>query len=220
MHLHVHVQLMLPGQFTQGTTAHQDYPPAQWQQTQQDQHIEACPKPRLQSLPSTCLPYLGSTVRHTNSSAYKVYHSAPNKLQGLLHTHKDKPDPSNRVAVYQIPCECGKVYIAETGRNVPTWLKEHPAHGRRGDFDKSAIVKHSHIKVHQTDWQAAQLITHVNTWHSRCIREAIKILKRNTVPQDIGFYISDIWRPVLRTEWSSISKVHNPPQTEGSPTYM
>ena len=34
-------------------------------------------------------------------------------LQSLLHTHKDKPDPSNRA------CECGKVYIGETGQNLP-----------------------------------------------------------------------------------------------------
>ena len=31
--------------------------------------------------------------------------------------------------------------------NLPTRLQEHRAHGRRGDFEKSSIVKHSHIKV-------------------------------------------------------------------------
>ena len=87
----------------------------------------------------------------------------------------------------------------ETGRNLPMRLKEHRAHGRRGDFEKSAIVKHSYIKDHQIDWQAAQLITPINTWHPRCIREAIEIFKHDTVPQDIGFDISDIWRPLLQT---------------------
>ena len=131
-------------------------------------------------------------------------------------THKDKPDPNNRVGVYRIPCECGKVYIGETKHNLPTRLKEHRAHGRRGDFEKSAIVKHSHIKDHQIDWQAAQLITPIDAWHPRRIREAIEIVKHDTVPQD-GFFISDIWQPILQTEGSSISKVHNPHQTEGSP---
>ena len=132
----------------------------------------------------------------------QVYHSAPNKLQGLLHTHKDKPDPSNRAGVYRIPCECGKVYIGETGQNLPTRLKEHRAHGCRGDFEKSSIVKHSYIKDHQIDRQAAQLITPINSWHTRHIREAIKIFKHDTVPQDIGFFIIDIWLPLLRTEGS------------------
>ena len=90
-----------------------------------------------------------------------------------------KPDPSNRV--YWIPCECGKFYIGETGRNLPTRLKEHPAHRRRGDFEKSAIVKHSHIKDHQIDWQAAQFITPINTWHPIRIRKAIEIFKHDTV---------------------------------------
>ena len=116
-----------------------------------------------------------------------------------------------------IPCERGKVYIGETKRNLPTRLKEHRAHGRRGDFEKSAIVKHSHIKDHQIAWQAAQLITPIDAWHPRRIREAIEIVKHDTVPQDIGFFISDIWRPILQTEGSSISKVQNPHQTEGSP---
>ena len=106
---------------------------------------------------------------------------------------------------------------SDTKCNLPTRLKEHRAHGRRGDFEKSAIVKHSHIKDHQIDWQAAQLITPIDAWHPRHIREAIEIVKHDTVPQDIGFFISDIWRPILQTEGSSISKVHNPPQTEGSP---
>ena len=143
----------------------------------------------------------------------QVYHSAPNKLQGLLHTHKDKPDPSNRAGVYRIPCKCGKVYIGETGRHLPTRLKEHQAHGRRGDFEKSSIVKHSHIKDHQIDWQAAQLITPINSWHTRRIREAIKIFKHEpSKSSSTTLFHSDIWRPLLRNEGSStcISKVQNP----------
>ena len=70
---------------------------------------------------STSLTYLGSTSHKLQRTLQKagvhVYHSAPNTLQGLLHTHKDKPDPSNRAGVYRIPCECGKVYIEETGQS-------------------------------------------------------------------------------------------------------
>ena len=156
---------------------------------------------------STSLPYLGSTShklqRILQKAGIQVNHSAPNKLQGFLHTHKDKPDPSNRAGVYRIPCECGKVYIGETERNISTRLKECRTHGRRGE--KSSIVKHSHIKDHQIDWQGAQLITPINSWHTRRIREAIKIFKHDTVPQDIGFFISDIWRPLLRPEGSPTS---------------
>ena len=34
-----------------------------------------------------------------------------------------------------------------------------------------------------------------------CIREAIESTKHDTVPQDIGYNTSDIWRPILK--WQS-----------------
>ena len=36
-----------------------------------------------------------------------------------------------------------KSTLGTTGRNLPTRLKVHQAHGRRGYFDKSSIAKHS-----------------------------------------------------------------------------
>ena len=84
---------------------------------------------------------------------------------------------------------------------------QNRAHGRRGDFDKSAIVKHSHITDHRVNWDAAETIAPIQAWHPRRIREAIEIHKHDTVPQDIGFHISDIWLPLLPTNGSSVSTV-------------
>ena len=67
------------------------------------------------------------------------------------------------------------------------------------------LSKHSHTEDHQINWSQAKLITSIKHWYPRRIREAIKIIKHNTVPQDIGFNISDIWRPILT------------PQSNGSP---
>ena len=126
-------------------------------------------------------------------------------MQDLLTSHKDRQDPQRRPGVYRIPCQCGKVYIGETGRDLPTRLNEHRAHGRKGEIDKSSIIKHSHTEDHQINWSQAKLITSIKHWYPRRIREAIEIIKHNTVPQDIGFNISDIWRPILT------------PQSNGSP---
>ena len=111
--------------------------------------------------PSVSLPYLGPPSRRLQrikQAGIKVYHSAPKKLHRSLQLHKGKKDPSTRARVYCIPCECGKVYVGETGHNLPTGLKEHRAHRRRGDFDKSSIVKHSHITDHKVDWEAAEIM--------------------------------------------------------------
>ena len=72
------------------------------------------------------------------------------KENEAIHTHKH--DSRSQAGVYRIPCSCGKVYIGETGRDLTTRLKEHKAHGRKGEYDKSAIVKHSTDLDHVVDW--------------------------------------------------------------------
>lgn len=148
------------------------------------------------------LPYIGLTShklqRIFSQAQVKTFHTAPNKIQASLHTHKDKQDTQAKAGVYRIPCECGKVYIGETGRNVSTRIKEHQAHGRLGHLDKSAIIKHSQEQDHLIKWKQAKLIAPVKFWHQRRVREAIEIKSHNTVPQDIGFFINDIWSPLLK----------------------
>ena len=152
--------------------------------------------PPSEESPSVTLPYLGSTShkiqRALSKYNVKVFHTAPNKIRNLTQTHKDRQDPDSRPGVYRIPCACGKVYIGETGRNLPTRLNEHRAHGRKGDYDKSGIIKHSHEKDHVILWNDANLITNIEKWHPHRVREAIEIYKHDTVPQDIGVHISDI----------------------------
>ena len=59
---------------------------------------------------------------------------------------------------------------------------------------RSQQNKASHIKDHQIDRQAAQLITPINTWASPDASEGpSRSSSINTVPQDIGFYNRDIW---------------------------
>ena len=77
-------------------------------------------------------------------------------------------------------------------------VKEHQAHGRLGHLDKSAIIKHSHEQDHHINWKETKLIAPVQFWHQRRVREAIEIKSHNTVPQDIGFYINNIWSPLLK----------------------
>ena len=112
--------------------------------------------------PIAVLPYIGHTShkiqRILREADIKVYYRTRNKLETKLHTHKDRPDPSGEAGVYRIPCTCGKVYIGETGKDLTTRLNEHKAHGRRGECDKSAIIKHSTDSDHVIDWQKAEII--------------------------------------------------------------
>jgi predicted GIY-YIG superfamily endonuclease len=52
---------------------------------------------------------------------------------------------SQKPGVYRIPCECGLVYIGETGRNLSVRLKEHKTNCEKAEQDKSAVAKHIDI---------------------------------------------------------------------------
>eukprot|EP00057_Strongylocentrotus_purpuratus_P027269 XP_011681743.1 PREDICTED: LOB domain-containing protein 13-like [Strongylocentrotus purpuratus] len=132
-----------------------------------------------------------------NNADIQVRHSSSNKLHSILHSHKDKHPNHKKAGVYKILCECGKVYIGETGRNLETRLKEHRTSFRLSDWDKSAIVKHAQQHEHTIEWDNSHLISIMKHWHTRRIREAIEIHCHNTVPQDSGLYINDIWKPLI-----------------------
>ena len=42
--------------------------------------------------------------------------------------------------VYEIPCECGKVYIGETKLQLEIRIKEHKVACERGQTEKSAVA--------------------------------------------------------------------------------
>ena len=69
---------------------------------------------------SVSLPYIGAAAhkieRILKKAGIKLYHSRENKLFLSLCTHKDTVNEFQKPGVYRIPCECGLVYIGETGR--------------------------------------------------------------------------------------------------------
>jgi hypothetical protein len=50
--------------------------------------------------------------------------------------------------IYRIPCECGKVYIGQSGRSIHQCIKEHERHIRLTQPDKSAVAEHSFNQDH------------------------------------------------------------------------
>ena len=58
--------------------------------------------------------------------------------------------------VYQIPCQCGKVYVGETQREtqrrLETRVKEHRDACSKGHTEKSAIAEHQWDQQHRANW--------------------------------------------------------------------
>ena len=67
-------------------------------------------------------------------------------LRSLLTQVKSKIPIENKVGViYEIPCECGAVYVGETGRNLKTRVEEHQKAVKKGDMNNALSCYHTSI---------------------------------------------------------------------------
>ena len=100
------------------------------------------PNPRV----STSLQrFYPMSKTYPNSVAAAAYSDKAYALFSSWFSHlvrpKDKPPKQNGL-VYRIPCECGKVYIGETGRSVQDRIKEHKRDTRLVRTQTSAVSEH------------------------------------------------------------------------------
>ena len=97
----------------------------------------------------------------------------PNKLKSSLVSNA--PKPAHPPGVYKIPCkQCPKFYIGETGRNLPTRIKEHKyAVSIRSPLN--ALALHSCSTGHVVDFDSARLVYACNSIHQRRIMESALI---------------------------------------------
>ena len=86
--------------------------------------------------------------------------------------------------MYRIPCECGLVYIGETGRNLSLRLKEHKTNCEKAELEKSAVAKHSWTNDHPIKWNEASILATESHKFSRKMRESIEIEKHSTIDQE------------------------------------
>ncbi len=152
---------------------------------------------------SVCLPYIGPAShkieRILKEVGVQVYHSSQNKLFRSLCTHKDSVDESQKPGVYRIPCECGLVYIGETGRNLSKRLKEHKTNCEKAELDKSAVAKHAWTYDHRIKWDEANILAIDSHRFSRKMRESIEIEKHNMIAQE-GKPLDSTWRALFNVQ--------------------
>jgi len=60
--------------------------------------------------------------------------------------------------VHKIPCECGKVYIGETGKVMQERIKEHDRHIRLTRTQTSAVSEHANETGHLPIWKEVKFI--------------------------------------------------------------
>ena len=124
-------------------------------------------------LPYTpCLNNVNKSLKTIDKKVVFTYNS---KLGRVL-TNNKPPKPAEKEAgVYRINCtSCEKCYIGETGRNLPTRIKEHKRDVRTNKI-ASGLAVHSNTVFHNFDFNSAELIFKSNNLEKRHVIESALI---------------------------------------------
>jgi hypothetical protein len=100
--------------------------------------------------------------------------------------------------IYRIPCECGRVYIGQTGRSVDIRLKEHQRHTRLEHLDKSAIAEHGINQGHRIQIHNFSILATITRYMDRIVMEAFEIEPPfYNINREGGFCLSKLWKPLI-----------------------
>ena len=123
-------------------------------------------------------------------------------LRSLLTRVKD-PLPIEKLAgvVYQIPCQCGKVYVGETQRRLKTRVKEHKDACSKGHAEKSAIAEHAWDQQHTIDWEDTKVLDKATRPVQLLVKEALCIQRtpaNNRLNRDGGYELPGCWIATMK----------------------
>ena len=146
------------------------------------------------------IPRLSEKIKRIgNKYNIRVVFNSKETIKSKLVNFKPKSKKSPKEIIYNIPCECGKSYIGETGRTVEIRLKEHQASIKKCDPDISKLTEHSLKTGHRFKWEDAKVIGKESDWRKRKVHEAAEILKgAEQVISTPSFEIDPVWRPLIR----------------------
>ena len=147
-----------------------------------------------------CLPYIQGLSEDVERAVRDLNIRAVFKttltLRRYLTKVKTPTDPNNtKGVVYMIPCECGRVYVGETGRTLKQRITEHKRAVKNADSNNGLAV-HVAGTGHTIHWDEAEVVCREEQWTKRKIKESLTIKARaNNLNLDTGASIDPNWNP-------------------------
>ena len=117
-------------------------------------------------------------------------------LRRCLTKVKTPTDPINtKGVVYKIACECGRVYVGETGRTLRQRIIEHKRAVKNADSNNGLAVHVARTK-HDIRWDKAEVVCREEQWMKRKIKESLMIKAHgNNLNLNAGAFIDTNWNP-------------------------
>ena len=130
-----------------------------------------------------------------------AFKSASTLRTALIRVNDPIPIEKKSGVVYEVPCSCGKVYIASK-RTLETRMKEHRAAARLGQLEKSAVAEHAWQDGHTIDWSDVRILDEAPKNSVLLIKEALHIRLRPTedkINRDLGLDVPECWVHTIKT---------------------
>ena len=149
------------------------------------------------------IPYQGPISHHISrllkkTASIDVTFTSEKTLKNLLKANgrgATQNDQNPKGCIYKIKCDCGDIYIGETGRPVETRLKEHKTSIKNSDM-KSTLSEHLINKPnHSINWHETEILAvNIHDWRKRKLLEAINIKRINPqLNRDVGVFLPAAW---------------------------
>ena len=137
-------------------------------------------EPTQESKSTAVLPYIKGVSevlrRCLQQQGVRTVFKPDTTLRSHLVRPKDALEPTEQDGVvYKIPCECGKVYIGETGRAMQDRIKEHDRDIRLARTQTSAVSERANETGHLPIWKEVKFIDRDPHWYTCRVKEAIHI---------------------------------------------